>query len=135
MEDGISWIETCLHHPCPCPIALTQELRPGLVGTECLCSLHVLGHHVQPGWGRQQAEELWGDVVLHLPPAGTQRSGISVPNGPQSLQDMGSQPVPYMVGRWWPSLARCWRAASLATCWKCCSPGLVGGRTVNSPLR
>lgn len=85
MENGVSRTaheETSLAHPCPRPIALTQELRPGLVGTECLCLLHVLGHHVQPGRGRQQAEELWGDVVLHLPPAGAQRSGTAAPNGP-----------------------------------------------------
>lgn len=68
-------------HCIPVPCLLTQELCPGLVGAERLGLLHVLGHHVEPGLGLQQAEKLRGDVVLHLPPAGSQRSGPALASG------------------------------------------------------
>lgn len=75
--------------PRPHCYPLTQELCPGLVGAECLGLLHVLCHHLQPGLGLQQAEELRGDVVLHLPPVGSPRSG-SV--GPKSHRTRASPP-------------------------------------------
>lgn len=60
------------------------------MGAKCLGLLHVLGHHLQPGLGLQQAEELWRDVVLHLPPVGSPRSG-SV--GPKSYGTRVSPPL------------------------------------------
>lgn len=75
-------------HRIPVLCLLTQELCPGLVGAERLGLLHVLGHHVEPGLGLQQAEELRGDVVLHLPPAGSQRSGPALASGSHTPWDV-----------------------------------------------
>jgi len=51
------------------------------VGAERLGLLHLLGHHLEPGLSLQQAEELRGDVVLHLPPAGSPGVGVRASAG------------------------------------------------------